>query len=77
MGDGGALCQKRIGEAPAFERLIGQECGVELELALARLLDDDANLVVADFDDVRLCFIGHGFSFAGRAGVLLIICYIG
>lgn len=63
--------KQRIGEAAAFQGLISDEGCVELKIPLPSFANDNADLIFADFDDIRLCCIGHDLTFAGDAGVLL------
>lgn len=52
VSDGDALGFERIGEEAPFERVVGLRCGVELEVPFSVFADYQANLFVANFDNV-------------------------
>lgn len=63
MCDSSPFRHKCIGEAASFERVVRVERGVEEIIAFPVLANDEAGLVVADFDNVRF---EHGFFLAGN-----------
>lgn len=62
VSSGGAFGIIRVRKATAFESLVCGKGGVKLKITFAGFADDNANLVVADFDNIRF---GHALLSPG------------